>query len=131
LKNRSWLFIVSLCLNVILLLALAAGYEYVRFERISWQMEGPHWATYAGTMQCIADHDSGTTRFYRMVTVPATDGKAERKFTGERQDGAEVWSWPWYSNLGEPSRASSQAFVDAYNRRMKSFLAEAATRPAD
>lgn len=129
--NRKWTLIVSLCLNAILLLALAAGYEYFRLQRLWWEMEGPPWAMYAGTMQCIADHDGGITRYYRMVTVSGTDGKAERKFTGEHEDGVEVWSWPWYSNLGEASRASTQTYVDAYNRRMRSFVAEAATRPAD
>ncbi len=125
------MFIVSLCLNAILLLALAAGYGNLRFQRVLWETEGPHWASYAGTMQCIADHDGGVTRFYRMVTVSATDGKGESKFTGERENGVEVWSWPWHSTLGEPSRASTQAFVDAYNRRMKNFVADATTRPAD
>jgi hypothetical protein len=131
LKNRNWLFVASLYLNTILLLALAAGYEYFSYQRLSWEMEGPHWATCAGTMQCIADHDGGVTRYYRMVTMPATGGNAELKFTGDHDGGVEVWSWPWYSNLGEASRASNQEFVDAYNRRMKNFIKEAATRPAD
>ncbi len=127
-KNRNWLFIASLWLNAFLLVAFAAGYGYLRFQSFHWEMEGPHWATYAGTIQCIADHDGGVTRFYRLTTVSATDDKAERKFTGEHENGVEVWSWPWY---GEASRASTQEFVDAYNRRMKNFVKDAATRPAD
>jgi hypothetical protein len=34
LKNRKWLFVVSLWLNAILLLVLAVGYGYFRFERL-------------------------------------------------------------------------------------------------
>lgn len=130
-KNRNRLLIVSLWLNAILILALAAGYGYFRFQRMWWEMEAPHWATYAGTMQCISDHDGGITRYYRMEKVSPTGGKAESKFTGDHETGIEVWSWPWYSNLGEASRASTQEFVDAYNRRMKNFVKEATTRPAD
>jgi hypothetical protein len=130
-KNRNWLLIVSLWLNAILLLALAVGYGYFRFQRVWWEMEGPQWATYAGTMQCIADHDNGVSRYYRMVTVVATGGKAGSTFTGDREHGVEVWSWPWYSNLGEASRVSTQAFVDAYNCRMKNFVKDAATRPIE
>jgi hypothetical protein len=131
LKNRNWLLTASLCLNAMLLLMLAGGYGYFQFQRLWWEMEGPHWATYAGTMQCIADHDGGITRYYRMVTVPATGSKGEIKFTGDHENGVEVWSWPWYSNLGEASRASTQKFVDAYNGRMKNFVKDATTRPAD
>jgi hypothetical protein len=123
--------IASLCLNAALLLALIGGYEYFRFQRLRWEIEEPHWAIYAGTMQCIADHDGGVTRYYRMVTVPATGSKGEIKFTGEHENGVEVWSWPSYSNIDEASRASTQEFVDAYNRRMKNFVKDAATRPAD
>lgn len=130
-KNRNWLLIVSLWLNAILILALTVGYGYLRFQRMWWEIEALHWATYAGTMQCIADHDGGITRYYRMVTVPAAREKAERKFTGDRENGVEVWPWLWYSNLGETSRVSTQEFVDAYNRRMKNFVKDAATRPAD
>ena len=130
-KNRNWLLFTSLCLNAILLLALAGGYVYFREQSFLWEMEGPHWASYAGTMQCVSDHDGGIKRYYRLVTVPATGDKAESKFTGDRENGVEVWSWPWYTNLGEASRASTQEFVDAYNRRMKNFIKDAATRPAD
>ena len=130
-KKRNWPLIVSLLLNVILLLALAFGYGYFRFQRTWWEMEGPHWAAYAGTMQCIADHDNGVIRYYRMVTVVATGDGARSTFTGDRENGVEVWSWPWYSNLGEASRVSTKAFVDAYNRRMKNFVNDAATQPAD
>lgn len=129
-KKRNWSIIVSLWLNAILLLALAVGYGYFRFQRMQSDMEVSVWAVYAGTMQCIADHDSGVTRYYRMVTVPATGGKAESSFTGDHEDGVEVWSWPWYSNAGEAMRVSTKEFVDAYNRRMKNFVRDAATRPA-
>jgi hypothetical protein len=128
LKNRNWILVASLWLNAILLLAIAAGYLYLRFEQMQWELEGPHWATYAGTMQCIADHGAGNRRLYRLQIV--TSDKGERQFTGDRENGIDIWSWPWYPNLGEASRASNQEFVDAYNRRMKNFIAEAATRPA-
>jgi hypothetical protein len=131
LKNRKWLLAVSLSLNGILILVLAFGYTYFRYQRVMWEMEGPVWAMIAGTMQCIADHDTGTTRYYRLVAVPVTEGKAERKFTGEHEDGVEIWAWPWYANLGEASRMSQQAFVDAYNGRMKNFVREASTRPSE
>lgn len=130
-KKRNGLLLVSLASNAILVVMLMAGYEYYRFQRIWWESEAQHWAVAAGATECIADPDAGTTRYYRMVTLPPTDLHAESKFTGEREDGVEVWSWPWYSNLGEASRVSTKKFVETYNDRMKNFVREAATRPAE
>ncbi len=128
-QYRKWILGCSLFLNGILVVALAFGYQYLRFERIGWEWEAPAWATYAGTMDCIASHDNGVRRFYQLVTV--TTGEAKMAFTGERYNGVEIWSWPTYPGLGEASQAANQAFVEAYNRRMRNFLADAATRPAD
>jgi hypothetical protein len=116
-----------LFVNVVLLFALAAEHARLHFERISWEMEAPSWATYAGTMQCISDEGYGVRRFYRLV--PVNNGNGKSVFTGERDNGTEIWSWPSYPDLGEASLAANQAFVEAYNRRMRSFLANAATRP--
>jgi hypothetical protein len=79
-------------------------------------------------MQCIADIHGGVRRFYRLVTV--INGTGENAFTGDRNDGIEIWSWPNYPPLGEAPQAANQAFVDAYNRRMQRFVADAATQPA-
>jgi hypothetical protein len=130
-RRLSWPFTVSLCLNAILCFSLIAGYFYVCDERFTMEIEAQHWAGHAGTMDCISDHDNGITRYYRIVVVPPTGDKAESKFLGERKDGVEVWSWPWYSNLGEASRVSTMQFVDSYNRRMENFVKESTTRQAE
>lgn len=130
-KKRKRLLLFSLWLNAVFIVVFVAGYEYYRFQRIWWEMEASHWAVAAGATECIADHDAGTTRYYRMVTLPPTDLHAESKFTGDREDGVEVWSWPWYSNLGEASRVSNEKYLEAYNGRMKNFVKGSTTRPAE
>jgi hypothetical protein len=61
-------------------------------------------------------------------------------FTGQLDQGAEVWTWIYYENMGEASRSSAAAFTDAYNARMLNFIKDpasyekngvAAARPAD
>jgi hypothetical protein len=124
-KARKWILPCSLVLNAMLLLALALGYEYFREQRLNWVIEVPHWAVYAGTMQCISDHDHGIRRYYRLTAI--TDGTGKIQYTGDRKEGLKVWSWPFYPIVGEPSRFATQQFVDAYNRRMRNFVLEDAT----
>jgi hypothetical protein len=130
-KKQNWLFTISLYLNGILILALAGGYGYLRFQQEWWESEGSAWAMYAGTLQSAVDHENGRTRYYRMVMTTATRGQTKSKFTGQYKDGVEIWSWSCFSGLGNASCVSTQEFVSAYNRRMEAFVKETTTRPAE
>ena len=131
-KNPRWILVCSLLLNAALLLALAAGYAYHRFDRGRWDMELWASALYAGTMQAIADHENGTRRIYRLVPASSPDDRGS--FTGETESGAEIWTRIYYPVSGEAARRAHESFVQGYNNRMRTFLKEgsaAATRPAD
>jgi hypothetical protein len=129
LERRTFILKASLLLNAALLIALLSGYGYYRFQQFMWNSQAFSFAVYAGTMQCISDHDHGIQRIYRVTVVTGTHGQSV--FTGERDHGVEVWSWPLYSSLGEAARVSNNEFVNAYNRRMQNFMRDAATRPAE
>jgi hypothetical protein len=132
LKNRRWILVCSLLLNGALMLALAAGYAYYRFDRGRWDNELWASALYAGTMQAIADHENGRRRIYRLVPASSPDDRG--RFTGETESGAEVWTRVYHPIVGEASRRANESFVQGYNNRMRTFLREssaAATRPAD
>ncbi len=129
---------VSLILNALLLFALLAREGQHMLLRFQTETEAPSWATYAGAMQAVADYGNGVRRFYRPTL--ANDTSARSSFTGQIDQGAEVWSWTYFGNMGEASRLSAVAFTDAYNARMLNFLKDpasyahngvAATRPAD
>jgi hypothetical protein len=138
LKRTRIILTLSLLLNAVLLGVLAYREVNFRIQRFLWESEAPGWAKYAGAMQAVADYGNGLRRFYRPTL--AKDTSARASFTGELDQGAEVWTWIYYENMGEASRSSAVAFTDAYNARMLNFIKDpesyekngvAATRPAD
>jgi hypothetical protein len=126
LNNRA--VIVALVIANVVLFLICAGRELQhREEKFLWDYEAPPWARYAGTMQAEAHAEHGTFRFLRLTTV--TNGPGECADTGERENGIEIWSWSYYPSMGEASRACNQAYVDGYNARMKTAIADATTQP--
>jgi hypothetical protein len=128
---------ISLLANVILLVALFTREAENRLGRFQMEHEAPSWAGYAGAMQAIADYGNGVRRFYRPTFT--NDLRAKSSFTGQFDQGAEVWSWIYFGDMGEASRLSAVAFTEAYNARMMNFMKDpssftrngaAATQPA-
>lgn len=126
---------LSLLLNAILLVTLAYRETNFRIQRFLWESEAPSWAKYAGGMQAVADYGNGVRRFYRPTF--AKDTGVSASFTGQLDQGAEVWTWIYYGTGA--SQASATAYTDAYNARMLDFIKDpaaygkngvAATRPA-
>ncbi len=126
-KTRT-IIIALIASNLVLILALAGREFQHREERLLWGNEAPHWARGTGAMQAIADSENKDFRFLRLTTVASGEGKYAD--SGARENGIPIWAWPSYPILGEASRASNQAFVDGYNARMKTAIADAATQPA-
>ena len=133
-KRRRLILAVSMLLNVVLLGALA--YREVQFAIQRWEAQA--WARYAGSMQAHADFGNGVRRFYHPTLAASTNDRGG--FTGERDGDAEVWSFLYHAELGEASRATAELFADAYNKRMRNYIADpasykpnglAANRPAD
>jgi hypothetical protein len=138
LKRTRVILTLSLLLNAVLLGVLAYREVNFRIQRFLWESEAPGWAKYAGAMQAVADYGNGVRRFYRPTLAKETSAKAS--FTGQLDQGAEVWTWIYFDNMGEASRSSALAYTDAYNARMLNFIKDpasyerngvAATRPAD
>jgi hypothetical protein len=136
LKRTRLILTLSLLLNAILLGVLACREVNLRIQRLLQESDAPGWAKYAGAMQAVADYGNGVRRFYRPTL--AKDTSARASFTGELDQGAEVWTWIYYESVGEASRSSAVAFIDAYNARMRNFIKDpasyekngvAATRP--
>lgn len=136
-KSRRFILTLSLLLNLVLLAVL--GYREVNshIQRLLWETDVPSWARYAGAMQAIADFGNGVRRIYRPTLATQTNDRP--RFTGEHDGDAEVWSWLYYGEMGEASRAAAESFADGYNRRMRNYIANpssyqphqlAATRPA-
>ena len=138
LKRRRIILWLSMLLNAVLLAVLAGREISFRHQASLWDAQAPAWARYAGTMQAIADYGNGVRRIYR-PTLP-NDLPARGPFTGQVDQGCEVWAWIYYEELGEASRSSAVAFTDAYNKRMRNCIKDpelcdrnraAATQPAD
>lgn len=138
LKPRRRILALSLLMNAALVIAFAAREVHHRVQRFLWESDAPSWAGYAGSMQAHADFGNGVRRFYR--PTPAASLDARSAFTGHRDGQAEIWSWVYYPSLGEAARASAESFADAYNKRMKNYIADpgsyepnglAATRPTE
>jgi hypothetical protein len=124
--------------NAILLGALAYREINFRIQRFMWESEVPGWAKYAGAMQAVADYGNGVRRFYRPIF--AKDTSARASFTGQLDQGAEVWTWIYYQDTGDASKSAAVAYTDAYNARMLNFIKDptsyekngvAATRSAE
>ena len=111
---------ISLLTNVVLLYVIFVRESQNRLARFYMEQESPSWAAYAGAMQAIADFGNGVRRFYRPTLTE--DTRARSSFTGQLDQGAQVWSWIYFGNLGEPSRLSAIAYTDAYNARMLKFI---------
>jgi hypothetical protein len=120
LKRSRAILTLSLLLNGILLGVLAYREVNVRIQRMSWESESPGWAKYAGAMQAVADYGNGVRRLYRATL--AKDAGVKASFTGQVDRGAEVWTWIYYEEMGDASRAAAAAFTEAYNARMLNFM---------
>lgn len=138
LRPRRRILALSLLMNAALVIAFASREVHYRIQRFVWESGAPSWAGYAGSMQAHADFGNGVRRFYR--PTPEASSEARSAFTGDRDGQAEIWSWVYYPSLGEAARASAESFADAYNKRMKNYIADpgsyeptglAATRPTE
>ncbi|HYV39987.1 MAG TPA: hypothetical protein VE988_30155 [Gemmataceae bacterium] len=109
---------VSLLANV----ALIAVFAFRESQRFLWESEAPRWAKYAGAMQAHADFGNGVRRFYR--AVPAASVNERAMFTGEHDGTAEVWTHLYFNGQGVDSRRTAEAYVDAYNKRMRGYIAD-------
>jgi hypothetical protein len=128
------------------MLALAVvvlGFELL-MEHFYVETQVTSMSRYAGKLQASADFGNGVRRFYRPTL--ASDTNARSAFTGEREEGVEVWSWTYYSAswmvclIDQADKASAEAFADTYNAQMRNFIknpakydphGEAATQSAD
>lgn len=118
---------------VAFMLAGTAGFfalrMYHRVQRMLWISNACAWATFAGTAEADNQYHAGFRRYYRLGDPAHPDQTS--KFTGEHRNGMEVWTWPAPDHSLDGWSESSQAFVDAYNRRMQFILKEAATQPSE
>ena len=123
---------VMIAATLVALAFIGAGvvaWHYHLVQRTLWQINASAWARHAGVAEADNQHGAGVRRFYRLVDVSGGSGPAST-FTGEYEDGVEVWGWPAPGPTLDGWEVSANAFVEAFNGRMRRNMAEAATRPA-
>jgi hypothetical protein len=125
--RRNWTLTISLFLNALLIMSIGWGAIYIRYDRMRRELEAPHWARYAGTLQALSDNQHGICREYRLT--PHDKCADKKSFSGDHDGKLEVWTWPDYPELGVAEHQASVEFVDAYNRCMRHFPAPADTQP--
>ncbi|HXE55399.1 MAG TPA: hypothetical protein VN541_20410 [Tepidisphaeraceae bacterium] len=94
-------------------LATASLFAHTWFDGWIARDELYGFATYAGSMQAHADYCNGVLREYELSAGGHSD------FTGRRDGPFQIWRWTYYPDLGRNNRFANQAFVQAYNSRMK------------
>jgi len=112
------ILVASFAINLALLAALA----FLGFRIWLSNSEMDAWARYAGKMQAHADFGNGVRRFYRPTVAKSIEDRGG--FDGEHDGDAEIWSWIVYAGLGSSSQRSAEAFTEAYNRRMREYIAK-------
>jgi len=121
-RLRRLLVAVSLLLNAALLLELYFREQPHRIDGFTWDAQAPAWAAYAGRMQAERHFAGGVRRLYRPAPAASFDDRCG--FTGTREGEAEVWTWVYHPDSGDAARSSAEAFADAYNQRMRKYLAD-------
>lgn len=120
-KGTQLIFNLSLLLNLVLGGLLIYREVHFRTQQFAWEAEAPNWAKYAGAMQAHADFGNGVRRVYRAMLSSSSNSRAG--FTGEHEGIAQVWSWTYHGELGNANRAAAESFTDAYNNRMRDYIA--------